>query len=741
MAFDNNKLGAIFPTRNGPAQGSSLERNMLGAVGGVGGFRTRLQNNHDGSTTMLRTRGGMPEFTTSKIDAPKTQLKKISNWVSGLVYKGFLKAVEPSPAPVEILAMSSPPSGTFDYDFEMEGGVPYMQGFYPSAAQAIKDSSSRYWQDRLSLAVESSRSQVLAMNYKWSQSSDVFPGNFTGEMRKVVQWLLGTKVRVTYTSSAALTYGIYTSGTGTKWLVRVGSAGMFAMRLPVVDPLRVLESDNLYLGYVPSGKDFPLDIAAAIASGKVIQLLSEAVMTEFYTSGSTWFPGCGWAFSGTGNQAQNTNYSEVTVGANRYMTGSRYKIQIIETGGAPSGATLTMVDTGYLFTLSRNDTHPKFPLVELSSLYSVDMRGQTLVGEVWVYGAPEVVCDTPLYVFYDGDEEKVIRYVRNVSVDENNDDVPLMGHPEGILPVNLSDYGVKIKQGVTGVKRCGFVTEHHNPPTKNSFEGSYVEFSPPVLIGSRNAGGYTPDPVTGRDRLKMENLFGTWKESGETVNTADSATESFIVPFNEREGYFHFVGNNTSNAPLTIIKKSYVIQESVAIAKHVPELEDPSLTYAEYLALFPYYVVDDWLTPPDGQIHAYFVSANTQEPYADYGLIFNSSEPSAIGLSFNTQETITTDTDESILVVSSFYFAGSGGIKSDLLSAYANEYGGNPFFEQAVPGTFDQIMYAARNAFSPYVHIISDDINAFHGADCNNTSDYPVTDLVSAIRNFIGPGG
>lgn len=57
-----------FPTRTGDAQGGATERTMAAKVG-ESGFRTAIQNNHDGSVTMMRTRGGAAEYTTTP--APK----------------------------------------------------------------------------------------------------------------------------------------------------------------------------------------------------------------------------------------------------------------------------------------------------------------------------------------------------------------------------------------------------------------------------------------------------------------------------------------------------------------------------------------------------------------------------------------------------------------------------------------------------------------------------------------------
>lgn len=66
MNFLDDIIGKVFPTRMGGAIGASEENRMIKAVGGEDGIRTKIQINPDGSTTMLRTRGGAPEFTTTK---------------------------------------------------------------------------------------------------------------------------------------------------------------------------------------------------------------------------------------------------------------------------------------------------------------------------------------------------------------------------------------------------------------------------------------------------------------------------------------------------------------------------------------------------------------------------------------------------------------------------------------------------------------------------------------------------
>lgn len=63
MNWDND-WPAPLPTREGEAIGTSNERRMLGKVG-ADSIRTVVQTNPDGSETVLRTRGGFPEFQTS----------------------------------------------------------------------------------------------------------------------------------------------------------------------------------------------------------------------------------------------------------------------------------------------------------------------------------------------------------------------------------------------------------------------------------------------------------------------------------------------------------------------------------------------------------------------------------------------------------------------------------------------------------------------------------------------------
>lgn len=59
-------FGAALPTRLGQIIGKSNERKMMDKAGGPNGISKTFRRNPDGSTTMLKTRAGMPQFSTTR---------------------------------------------------------------------------------------------------------------------------------------------------------------------------------------------------------------------------------------------------------------------------------------------------------------------------------------------------------------------------------------------------------------------------------------------------------------------------------------------------------------------------------------------------------------------------------------------------------------------------------------------------------------------------------------------------
>lgn len=83
MAHNDDLLSTIFPTRDGEAKGAAAERKMLDKAGGAETIRTVILTPGDGSETRLRTRGGAPDFVTTKPGVT------VTNALRGFVMKGL----------------------------------------------------------------------------------------------------------------------------------------------------------------------------------------------------------------------------------------------------------------------------------------------------------------------------------------------------------------------------------------------------------------------------------------------------------------------------------------------------------------------------------------------------------------------------------------------------------------------------------------------------------------------------
>ena len=62
MSYKDKKFGPLLPTRTGTPIGGASERQMLDRMGGSEGYRKDFRTNADGSTTMLTTKNGVPQF-------------------------------------------------------------------------------------------------------------------------------------------------------------------------------------------------------------------------------------------------------------------------------------------------------------------------------------------------------------------------------------------------------------------------------------------------------------------------------------------------------------------------------------------------------------------------------------------------------------------------------------------------------------------------------------------------------
>jgi len=151
---------------------------------------------------------------------------------------------------------------------------------------------------------------------------DLCSSMFSGTMTKVVQFVLGYEknaAQVEYDFKWLKCHGVVTGADGKKWLLEISeSDGVRAMKLPLrssdkqlaTHPQDVLRQTYLSFGGLPSGKTFPTGakLAAAVAAGNILQLLSAAEMDAVFSK-STYSTTMGWSFNDSGSEAHNTCYA------------------------------------------------------------------------------------------------------------------------------------------------------------------------------------------------------------------------------------------------------------------------------------------------------------------------------------------------------------------------------------------------------------------------------------------------
>lgn len=210
---------------------------------------------------------------------------------------------------------------------------------------------------------------------------------FSGEMRKVVQVLLGMDVAVPYSPSASVTHGVYAATNGARWIIKISRDGVFAW------PMMACYGKNNPTGleYTPLPTPEPEEPR---------ELLAGDVMTEALAGKGAFYSGCGWAFSTSGAKAANCFVGSEDM----YSYAWQYQISITadpETGD-PVSASLALLSEGYIH--GPKTTHMKFPRRDIpGALYSFDpYRGNAnYVND----------CQAPVFCFFDGEALQTYYYV------------------------------------------------------------------------------------------------------------------------------------------------------------------------------------------------------------------------------------------------------------------------------------------------------------------------------------------
>jgi len=213
--------------------------------------------------------------------------------------------------------------------------------FHPSPISSELYDLAFAWQDVERLGIESDpavSAEVMQVRYPK-------PSMYSGAMKRIVQAMYGVGKTV-YVDNATpefttdfdvqnhyhyrwlKTDGIFKFN-NEFWLIRIGKDdGVLAQGLGLFECTTVGSFAEALLdigdtethaivaefGGLPTGEDFPTDIAAAVESGSVLRLLTAEQLSPFYRDANLsidkncFFAGCGWAFSesGAATSAHNT---------------------------------------------------------------------------------------------------------------------------------------------------------------------------------------------------------------------------------------------------------------------------------------------------------------------------------------------------------------------------------------------------------------------------------------------------
>lgn len=374
----------------------------------------------------------------------------------------------------------------------------------------------------------------------------------TPELSNYLKEIKSTGVQVRFDYKWHRTHGIYTADDDTLWLIEISvSNGVLAKPLPFVplsntqgflDSAALRNDEDLRtvveeLGCLPNGNSFPrtsAGIERAIARGDILRLLSAEAMNPFYKN-SPYSTALGWAFSENGEEAHNTAYGWEDGDPNQ--TGYHYQVNIkigaLVTNRLPGtpvaagSAALVKQSSGHLWGTGRLTRFLPFKPHEplLPGLLSHDASG----------GGP-VLCDTTVFVCFDGDDLKTVKFYYNAEEEPYNtvDDPRYPG--ECIV---AGSWTVTTTSGIRGYPRMMYT---------NDFDDRRIlqETKATITIVSEDL-GYNPpvfsDFVENLDfctvvRFRMfRNRTDTITESGDFVSSV------VAIPAFSRSAYYYAKGD------------------------------------------------------------------------------------------------------------------------------------------------------------------------------------------------------
>lgn len=356
MAFNDNKLGTLFPVRTGGPTGTANERQMLDHMGGAGTVCKAFRTNADGSVTMAHTRGvgSAPEFITNRPENLATTC-----------------SLEMDSGIVDMMGM-----GNFDPNAELSGKVyqtDYVQGHVFSATTATGAGKLNY--PSLAGNVVPNGSDAKAFSNTFSGGTDfktrkevatrIPPSLFTGRMRLYVQSLYGGNWPLVVLADASggvgrpvLSINLRSRESGNLPPVYVGSgSGIFFDTTTKCHFLILPDADKAYVMPLVSTtcankyRELLLANTLSIADQERVeayilsQSFPDAGLTQVleYESTPNESLGYSWHFNWDGNKCDIIDVKEVFIsGPNVYgFETTHYRLEFTNLG-APIGANFSV---------------------------------------------------------------------------------------------------------------------------------------------------------------------------------------------------------------------------------------------------------------------------------------------------------------------------------------------------------------------------------------------------------------
>lgn len=481
---------------------------------------------------------------------------------------------------------------------DVTGKFEVMQSFKPTSKCAQLHTLPSGVQPSKRLAVK--LNEDFGNSGKYAQSAIIKPTMYSGEMKEVVQLLLGfgrqnkvsiyeafdetqgtpgeaAKPPTRYEKDVALiglqvrydyrfyrTHGIVFGSDGKPWLMEISaSRGVLVMPLPLHEStttakfreklVRMGDDDGLRIvnrfGGFPTGESFPSTdsaIDAAVSGGSVIRLKTKDEMQPFYRH-TAYSSAMGWAWNQSGTEAHNTAWRYGDDGVQRgvhycvtVQIGARAEIS----GNTTARATLSLSAEGNIWWPNRRPPQIKYPEPLVGYLLSHDMMP--------AYEHAPVSCDTAMHVFFRGDELKVCKLFHGagqsvVPIDESDE--------EECMYIGQWTHTIKYDRAVPSM----FYTTDYDD--REELAGT--------SIVTKTVGrdlGYTAvsfnDDLT---QLWLGNLFRIKSFRVETRTQSLSGVSrnaAIAVPFFMREAYYYAKSDTT-------------LIESNTVAVSYPSLEDP----------------------------------------------------------------------------------------------------------------------------------------------------------------------